>query len=545
MLIRLAATLALLVCIACALPASAQDTHYWNEQYGPRAMMLSGVVIGSIHDMSATYYNPGALGYVEQPEVLLSANVYRFVREQQLPTELVVAAMPSDELTQRHLRFPFRDARRVAKAIPFELDEDLPVGLDHLLVVHEQALASPDQTDVLALACPREQVADRLNQLRQAGVEPRFLEAEGSVLANLSGPLALSDAGRMILDIGHKKTTATLLVDGRPVLQRSIPLAGAHLTRALARDLEIGQAEAERRKHDEGLFERTSTKPRSEGTADVLDRLSREVLRTIQAAVGDPLSPIAPSEVVLCGGTGQAARLDAYLEEQLGLRCSPLRVPVDAAGMDLFRDAGPGVFSVAAALALRAAPTTRVTRCDFRQQEFAYKADLSDLRRSIGFTAALAGVTLVLFIGSLLAGLFAAEQTVTALETNLASIVRQAFPDAPVQGDAFAALETRVQETRARADLLGVTNRGLSALNVLRDLSRAVPGDLGVMFTELNVEPRTIQARGYAKDFESAGSLRAQLEQLEWVQEVRLTDVVTDVRQGGKSFNLLIRVRQR
>ncbi|MGD8412871.1 MAG: hypothetical protein PVF33_01490, partial [Candidatus Latescibacterota bacterium] len=43
-------------------PTYAQDTHYWNTQYGPRSMLLSGAVIGNIADMSATYYNPGALG---------------------------------------------------------------------------------------------------------------------------------------------------------------------------------------------------------------------------------------------------------------------------------------------------------------------------------------------------------------------------------------------------------------------------------------------------------------------------------------------------
>jgi hypothetical protein len=56
---------------------SAQDTHYWNHHYGPRSMLLSGAVVGSIFDMSATYYNPGILGYIEEPELLLSANVYQ------------------------------------------------------------------------------------------------------------------------------------------------------------------------------------------------------------------------------------------------------------------------------------------------------------------------------------------------------------------------------------------------------------------------------------------------------------------------------------
>lgn len=73
----------LLVCLMSTLTllvprlVSAQDTHYWTNQYGPRSMLLGGAVIGSVGDMSATYYNPGALGYVKKPALLLSANAYQ------------------------------------------------------------------------------------------------------------------------------------------------------------------------------------------------------------------------------------------------------------------------------------------------------------------------------------------------------------------------------------------------------------------------------------------------------------------------------------
>jgi hypothetical protein len=60
-----------------SVPAAAQDVHYWTEQYGARSMLLSGSVIGSVNDMSAVYYNPGALGYIENPELVLSANAYQ------------------------------------------------------------------------------------------------------------------------------------------------------------------------------------------------------------------------------------------------------------------------------------------------------------------------------------------------------------------------------------------------------------------------------------------------------------------------------------
>ncbi len=66
-----------MVLLCAPLLVSAQDTNYWSNQYGPRAMLLSGSVIGSIQDMSGTFYNPGALGYIKDPELLLSANVYQ------------------------------------------------------------------------------------------------------------------------------------------------------------------------------------------------------------------------------------------------------------------------------------------------------------------------------------------------------------------------------------------------------------------------------------------------------------------------------------
>jgi hypothetical protein len=44
-----------------AHPAAAQDAHYWNNQYGSRAKLLGGLVVGSFADFSATYYNPAAL----------------------------------------------------------------------------------------------------------------------------------------------------------------------------------------------------------------------------------------------------------------------------------------------------------------------------------------------------------------------------------------------------------------------------------------------------------------------------------------------------
>ena len=43
--------------------SNGQDTQYWTDQYGTYGELLGGTIIGSASDLSATFYNPGALAF--------------------------------------------------------------------------------------------------------------------------------------------------------------------------------------------------------------------------------------------------------------------------------------------------------------------------------------------------------------------------------------------------------------------------------------------------------------------------------------------------
>src|SRR5215813_1733497 len=62
------------------LTARAQDSQYWTLQYGPVAEILGGVVVGSSRDLSATFYNPGALALTLEPALLASVQSFEVVR---------------------------------------------------------------------------------------------------------------------------------------------------------------------------------------------------------------------------------------------------------------------------------------------------------------------------------------------------------------------------------------------------------------------------------------------------------------------------------
>jgi len=75
-----AGVLPILLLGLCPGAARAQDSQYWTLQYGPVAELLGGVVVGSSRDLSATYYNPGALALTRDPSLLASVESFEATR---------------------------------------------------------------------------------------------------------------------------------------------------------------------------------------------------------------------------------------------------------------------------------------------------------------------------------------------------------------------------------------------------------------------------------------------------------------------------------
>ncbi len=61
-----------------ARPAAAQDAHYWTYGYGPIGQLTEGTLTGGVSDMSAVYYNPGALALLDRPRFVVGLTSLEF-----------------------------------------------------------------------------------------------------------------------------------------------------------------------------------------------------------------------------------------------------------------------------------------------------------------------------------------------------------------------------------------------------------------------------------------------------------------------------------
>ena len=75
-LVRLVSPVWLAAIGGVAVPLHAQDAHYWTVKYGPRASLLGGAVIGSVNDVSASFYNPGGLALADSLGFAISLNAF-------------------------------------------------------------------------------------------------------------------------------------------------------------------------------------------------------------------------------------------------------------------------------------------------------------------------------------------------------------------------------------------------------------------------------------------------------------------------------------
>jgi type IV pilus assembly protein PilM len=468
----------------------------------------------------------------------IAAVLTHLLKEEARSFDGAATALPGTKITQRHFRLPFT-GKQVAGAVRFEVEESVSVPVDRMILTHESALLRPGETDVLAILAPRAEIEQHLELMRRCGIEPRQLEVEGAVLANLARFLGLGETPRIFLDIGHTKTQLCLVARYKPLLLRALPVAGHQFTEALAEELNLAYDEAEEHKHEHGIFKSGTPTPVSLRIGVLLDQLVREALRTLQSLVSDSVHPVAPAEIVLIGGSSAIPGLPAYLADRMGIPCRTLTVAPAMPGVGPLADGRAAVFATAASLALRASGALRASQLDLRQEEFRYVPDLSALWPQVQWAALWLGVLLLLWPISLAAELWGSHRQAGKLRDRIAQIHTAVFPDVAPSGEPMQSFMARYEETKALADHLGVTGSGTSPLEILRRISSGIPPELAVTLSDLRIEQKSIRARGLAPDAASANQVEQLLRQVEVFQAVTIGDLTRET-SGGFSFNLTI-----
>ncbi|UCE86246.1 MAG: pilus assembly protein PilM [Deltaproteobacteria bacterium] len=459
-----------------------------------------------------------------------------FLQTHGLAKENVVCALPGDRVSIRRLRLPFRDRRRIAQALPFEVEGQSPFELEDVILDWIEVGGDRTHAEVAVTIASRTDIAYLLENLRQADIEPRTVEAEGLVLGNLAAHFDLPGT-RLLIDLGHRKTTFCLVIEGRPVAARTVSLGGRAITEAIAAERNLDLSEAEILKCERGIFP-SALESGVPGAVTVVDRLAREVARSLgafePALRGGAVERV--DALTLVGGTAHLHRIDQYLGERVGIPAARLALPADTS---LVAGGDPPIFAAGLALALRGTGATR-TRMNFRQQEFSQRVDFQRIRERFSVTAGLAAAALILALLGAGIQIVLDSRRADALERLVAQAYTEAQPGKPPPADVATAMRDAVREAEIRADFLGVYGGQLSALDILTEIARRVPKDIDVVVEDMRIDGGAVRIRGFARNVQALDSLETELGDFGPFSEIKVSDIQDEPRRGGYTFQLAI-----
>lgn len=304
---------------------------------------------------------PGMISDAEPALLSVAAAIKKLLEATHIEQQEVVIALPESKVFTRVIDdLPYLTDNELSQAIKYAAEEFIPmpladVNLNWQVLFRSDGKSKTTKTVVLVVASPKNVVSKYINVLTLSGLRPKVLETETiAVTRSLVGNNPFSPS-TLIIQLGATTTDFATVSKGLIWLTRSISTGGVALTRALSQHFNFELLQAEEYKKVYGLLEDQLEGKVYEALKSVVDIISGEAKRVIQAYEakypGDPIK-----RVVLSGGGAKMPGFVIYLANSLGLEVQEAdpwyAIAKDKSSVSKLAQDAPS-YSVAVGLALR------------------------------------------------------------------------------------------------------------------------------------------------------------------------------------------------
>ncbi len=442
-----------------------------------------------------------------------------------------VVALPLERGAVRVVRLPFTDRSTIAKALPAEIESNVPYDLEEMILATR--LVDQDKTGsrTRAVITRKAQLGELLQMLAGAHTEPKQVVIDAEALA------AYADRGvQAVVDVGHTRTVIALCQGGELIAARLVPIGGHDCTLAVARATGWGEAEAEAAKHLARISEAPEVRDGwsdGEPTDAGAYALDRQALAALTAAVDELASEVRAQlialedelalgvdELLLAGGGSLLGGLPGRLGAWCGVPVRAVLVP------------GGHPPSCALAVALARVAAGEVSATDLRVGEYAYRGH-ADILWNVVAWGGLATAALLL-VGVVVVALRTTQawDKASDLDGRIAATVQRHFP--AVSADrladssmALAIFQGEADTVKARVDALAnVVGGEPPTLELLRHLSQTLPpnSEAKIDVRELTVSAEAISMKAETDSYESAARIEERLKADATFSQARKSD---------------------
>lgn len=425
----------------------------------------------------------------------------------------------------RNLRLPFRDGRKIAKVLPFELEETTAFSVDELCLDYFPLPGEGAETELLVAMVEKVAMREVLEQLQEAGIDPDIVSVAGVPTAMALAAMSTANHHCILLDIGLRQTTLVVVDNGRVVLVRPLgidagSLGGYSLSQQQGRVI--------------------AAQPENIGT--IVDRILQPLRQT--------LISIGRQEYLDKGGlcfVNGPVGLDGAMFEQLRRK-----LPMEVAPCNISkrmhlkiepvadRDWHPAYHNAPLAMGLWQRKDGPLY--NFRNGDFRKRRSFKEVKKKVVVAAACLGVACCGIIGFLTWDYGNLSDQKEYLDKEIRTVFQQTLPDVTRIVDPLQQLKVRIDEgRRVYGDNRG--GGGLSKLMILAELSRMIPESLPVRITRLVSDQNDLRIMAETSDFNTVDSVKRELEKSSLFQGVVISSANLAPKGGGVRFELRVQFR--
>lgn len=420
--------------------------------------------------------------------------------------DIVVSALPGELAARRLLELPFQDHRRLDQAVPFALEEHLPLTIDEGVVGYAPVGREGNGTLVMAAMARKGDLRSHLNSLARVGLDPKTVTLSALALPALLSRIAeRRTCPHLLLDLDHHHASLLLLDEtGAPRVARTLSAL-------------LGARNGHPRLRTEG----------------------RAILEAVRQTMLAHSSELGRPDLIVTGPLRASPEVERELSEELGVEvrpadhadCSPAVGGLDAAALD---------FASCVSMLLGELPATPAPLLNFRRGEFAFHGwtgDLAPLRLSGMLAAAVAALALI----HLVLGMSTGAHRVRLLERQIAAVAGGALgPGA--HAEPKAALLEGIARMNQQLKQMGGSGAH-APLDVLRAVSRAIPAHLAMDLDEMSIDDSGLTITGKADSFATIDGVKKALGASAEFRDIQVAEAKASATRGKVEFRLSAAVK--
>ncbi len=235
-----------------------------------------------------------------------------------ISTKRVAVSIPAYRAFSRSIVLPKLKPKELQEAVRLEIEQYIPMPLDQLYYDYHVTTQGPEQTELFAVAFPKDVVDSYTVLTKLMGLEVVLVETTMSAAARLFNHDPHSDVATVIIDFGS--LTSDISIFHKEVLVTgTVAGGGLVFTNALKEKLGVTEAEAGTIKTKYGLSASKKQKEIKEILAPTLEMIVKEIRRMMRYYEERYGNQQKIGQIILLGGGANMPGLSDYFTSELRL----------------------------------------------------------------------------------------------------------------------------------------------------------------------------------------------------------------------------------